>query len=1265
MRDPDSAHFIQRHIFDFQIEDKADAHAIQNELSKIFNESLVELLDKVLSEYDDQEHVIRIPRIELDIGEIPQKLMKPDLLVGVELQLRRALADIIAKLDLPARPEIPDEEVEEPEKVEQAPARMEIISHFLLYGTVQAAAGKNRASIESLFRDAIRQQPAVLRRTLIQLTEKSRAVLQRIVYQFSTDTIQQLYTALAPQAAQIVLGRATSLTQALRDNLPGTAPSTITEAVQTGILRYLLSLPGGVFETTTFETTVRQHLATQLGDRVLAILRADEAVSPVSETERADAMALIRTLVERGSTPETRQVVLQAWQYLVVHDAEALAEMLQEVAGTRVARIRAVLQLLPLAAIRDFVSAYRPRAARKIFEVAAALIGVYGRYAPGAEAEAVFQREVYVVILRELISGRREATVPDTLAAAIREHTVEAADIPAEMLDIWEDIDLSPARALEQAEQAEEEGRQRAAEAEAEAEAEAAREAEEAAAEAEPPEIDPETGWPIDKQTGRPVDPETGMQLHRESGLLIDPESGRFFDPETGEAVPAPEGFEEAAPEEDDKIDTPKVVDASRPLTPEEERRKALEEAGISPEQAAAIAEGSEEAFREELQRLAREAERRAGDEVTAHIDLVLHYLQTGEIPWWATSLETARMDTLITSIAQKQGRRLARAMREMLRERSIAQKEELVQRMLRNLSEPAIVKILELLRPQMVGFLATVARLLDRYREEAADLRTAPHISARINFSWFYVLRFVFEYEGRKPGTSVFIRYIIHHMAAATRITTKEFIRTAREIVNSAISKGERRFTALRSLLPPPDMPIEVTPPEETEPAPAPPEIGTPDPTLPTPETPPTAEEPPFTPDPGIPDARLPEDAPQAGEEVDFEPIAETEAEAELLEQIAEDDRETIRLIRHFFRHGSLPPEAADVSQEAFMELLQDMMETQPEVLAVVLRNIVGDKTARERLILLGDTTVVEMARMLNPQLMRFMEVYLTAVLQIFALSSTPLRREVVLDHAIYYAAFSRQTSFQPVHYFRHFFRFVLNTVNKDPGPVLIWLREKVEASNLSIKVSMLEVLQVIQREIDRPGQVERPRTTADEDESTQTPEVPVPEEVEEYYVKNAGLVLLWPFFNDFFRSLDFMDRTGQFKSPGARERAAQLLQYLVTKEVKVEEHELALNKVIVGLPIQEPLHSTLEITDEEKKSAEEMLEAVIKRWAVMKNSTPDSLRGSFLARDGRLKREGPNWNLRVDRRGFDMVLDRLPWSINVISLPWIPQYKIEVAWR
>lgn len=163
---------------------------------------------------------------------------------------------------------------------------------------------------------------------------------------------------------------------------------------------------------------------------------------------------------------------------------------------------------------------------------------------------------------------------------------------------------------------------------------------------------------------------------------------------------------------------------------------------------------------------------------------------------------------------------------------------------------------------------------------------------------------------------------------------------------------------------------------------------------------------------------------------------------------------------------------------------------------------------------------------------------------------------------------------------------------------------------------------------------------------------------------VTNAGLVLLWPFLLTLYKLAGLLDDQNNFIDKEAKERAIFLLQYIATKQSHGDEPYLVLNKILVGVPLDEPISNGITMTEKEKDICDALLINVIRQWKAMGNSSPDNLRGSFLIRGGVLQFVNDQWFLTVESKAFDMLLKSLPWTYSMIKISWLP-YMIKVDWE
>lgn len=159
--------------------------------------------------------------------------------------------------------------------------------------------------------------------------------------------------------------------------------------------------------------------------------------------------------------------------------------------------------------------------------------------------------------------------------------------------------------------------------------------------------------------------------------------------------------------------------------------------------------------------------------------------------------------------------------------------------------------------------------------------------------------------------------------------------------------------------------------------------------------------------------------------------------------------------------------------------------------------------------------------------------------------------------------------------------------------------------------------------------------------------------------FVDAAGVVLLHPFLPALFERLHLY-ADGRLLQP---DRALALLHFLATGGDRAPEHALVLPKLLCGLDLGAPTGAPVELAGEEKAEALALLAAVIGHWSALGDASPDALRGTFLARPGKLSRRGDEDLLQLEPQAFDVLLGQLPWGIGTVFLPWMKRF-LWVEW-
>jgi hypothetical protein len=171
---------------------------------------------------------------------------------------------------------------------------------------------------------------------------------------------------------------------------------------------------------------------------------------------------------------------------------------------------------------------------------------------------------------------------------------------------------------------------------------------------------------------------------------------------------------------------------------------------------------------------------------------------------------------------------------------------------------------------------------------------------------------------------------------------------------------------------------------------------------------------------------------------------------------------------------------------------------------------------------------------------------------------------------------------------------------------------------------------------------------------------------QAESIAVEDAGLCLLWPFLPAFFERLNLLTPDRRWRTPAAAHRAATLLDHVAHGDAafRAEEARLPLAKLLSGLSpdaVHEPPGTPLDAA--EHQEIEDFLRAMVEHMAPLGRLSVAQLRETWLLRFGLLGQRDGLPLLRVEARGYDVLLDRLPWPRIWVRLPWMP-VPLRVEW-
>ena len=173
-----------------------------------------------------------------------------------------------------------------------------------------------------------------------------------------------------------------------------------------------------------------------------------------------------------------------------------------------------------------------------------------------------------------------------------------------------------------------------------------------------------------------------------------------------------------------------------------------------------------------------------------------------------------------------------------------------------------------------------------------------------------------------------------------------------------------------------------------------------------------------------------------------------------------------------------------------------------------------------------------------------------------------------------------------------------------------------------------------------------------------------PTPDASLRYDTQTAGLILFHPYIAMLFDRLG-IDRDHNGILPQALGTGRSALDHLIHGDTLPDLPADTLQKCLLGLPPDGPSPERTPLDREATDLIDSLISSVISQWGKLGNTSADGLRAAFVQRGGVLQFESDERHmLTVNSGPYDMLLDALPWAINMVSLPWMAA-PLFVDWR
>jgi hypothetical protein len=362
------------------------------------------------------------------------------------------------------------------------------------------------------------------------------------------------------------------------------------------------------------------------------------------------------------------------------------------------------------------------------------------------------------------------------------------------------------------------------------------------------------------------------------------------------------------------------------------------------------------------------------------------------------------------------------------------------------------------------------------------------------------------------------------------------------------------------------------------------------------------------------------------------------------------------IALLDYYLTYGSIPIEHPYFDAEKWPLLIENLKINAPRNLMYKLHFWSKTPYKINRLLdLISEDTAISLISLINNELYEqiiFLEKLIGHV------SGENLRQKLgfkdgktFIKNILFMWSKSQKIQPSPIPIIYLFFTMYIEKKRIQPNILLALIVEKVK--NVSSKqINVIKSLQKYAKDTHIEKKIKK--------EAPVIPEGLPPESI---YIANAGLILLWPFLGRFFRRLNLVGAK-EFIDESSRMRAILLIQYLVTGKKEAPEYELALNKLLCGAEMDLEVDMEIEITEEEINLSNSLLTGAITNWEKLKGTRIGTFRETFLQRNGSLYYMNNRWELKVEKKAYDLLLETLPWGIQMIQMSWMKE-RLVVLWR
>ena len=183
-------HIVKRQVIELRVQNPRTAPALQDEVSRIYRQRVIPLIERYCSELGQPDRLYRIDTLDLDLGHLDTDDLESQFVAKADVALRKALSAQIADQE--------QESSSSPQGGPKAQSALALFAFFARTGSLPWWADSSRPGLlaENL-QSLLDRSPDELRRLLQSLAGETRA-RERIIRRYSDGQLAQLVALLVP-----------------------------------------------------------------------------------------------------------------------------------------------------------------------------------------------------------------------------------------------------------------------------------------------------------------------------------------------------------------------------------------------------------------------------------------------------------------------------------------------------------------------------------------------------------------------------------------------------------------------------------------------------------------------------------------------------------------------------------------------------------------------------------------------------------------------------------------------------------------------------------------------------------------------------------------------------------------------------------------------------------------------------------------------------------------------------------------------------------